>query len=430
MSQSRDFFTLDQQRDIQLFQDITQITDDEVCIQILVENSWNVDIAVDVFMQQQSGSQPFQTPAITSSRNRNINNVQNRTSSTEQARSTPLRESSQSSNLFLAPLRWLFQTHPVSLNRELDTRKFLGEFDLKYSAQHPNFVEGSYKEAVALAFQQSKFLLVYLHSPMHEDTSKFCNQVLCSETFSQFANQNIVCWAGRVWDPEAYDLSSQLRASSYPFLALLICQSDRVVQIADRVQGFVEERVLQERLRNGMAIHSEVLTRTRTEANRREESTNLRQQQDREYQESADADRRDRERREEEAIERIRVAEEEKEREQLSEAVDLSVRLTRESDLKKKKETLPSEPEASSDVAAVRFQLPQGAKLARRFHKDHTVQMIYDFLTIHFDANGINVTNFVVSTTFPKADLHDMTATVHNLGLHPRGMLYIQDLDS
>jgi hypothetical protein len=56
--------------------------------------------------------------------------------------------------------------------------------------------------------------------------------------------------------------------------------------------------------------------------------------------------------------------------------------------------------------------------------------MIYDFLTIHFDANGINVTNFVVSTTFPKADLHDMTATVHNLGLHPRGMLYVQDLDS
>lgn len=30
----------------------------------------------------------------------------------------------------------------------------------------------------------------------------------------------------------------------------------------------------------------------------------------------------------------------------------------------------------SDDVAAVRFQLPQGAKLARRFHRDHTVQVL------------------------------------------------------
>ena len=40
------------------------------------------------------------------------------------------------------------------------------------------------------------------------------------------------------------------------------------------------------------------------------------------------------------------------------------------------RETLPEEPPASDDVAAVRFQLPQGVKLARRFHKTHTVKVI------------------------------------------------------
>lgn len=40
------------------------------------------------------------------------------------------------------------------------------------------------------------------------------------------------------------------------------------------------------------------------------------------------------------------------------------------------KETLPEEPPVSDDVAAVRFQLPQGIKLARRFHKSHTVKVI------------------------------------------------------
>jgi hypothetical protein len=41
--------------------------------------------------------------------------------------------------------------------------------------------------------------------------------------------------------------------------------------------------------------------------------------------------------------------------------------------------------------------------------------MIYDYLSVHFFENGINVTNFMVSTSFPKADLEDMTATIQDL---------------
>ena len=41
--------------------------------------------------------------------------------------------------------------------------------------------------------------------------------------------------------------------------------------------------------------------------------------------------------------------------------------------------------------------------------------MIYDFLRIHFSEKGINVTNFMISTAFPKADLTNMEATVLDL---------------
>ena len=41
--------------------------------------------------------------------------------------------------------------------------------------------------------------------------------------------------------------------------------------------------------------------------------------------------------------------------------------------------------------------------------------MIYDFLSIHFSEKGINVTNFMISTAFPKADLTNMEATVLDL---------------
>lgn len=58
---------------------------------------------------------------------------------------------------------------------------------------------------------------------------------------------------------------------------------------------------------------------------------------------------------------------------------------------------------------------PNPYSLSLTYEPKSISQMIYDFLTIHFDQNGINVTNFVVSTTFPKADLHDMNASVNNL---------------
>ena len=53
--------------------------------------------------------------------------------------------------------------------------------------------------------------------------------------------------------------------------------------------GFSEGRSLTETLRTTMLAYNEILVRTRTEVTRREESTMLREQQDREYRESAEA---------------------------------------------------------------------------------------------------------------------------------------------
>ena len=91
--------------------------------------------------------------------------------------------------LFL-PLRWLFQTHPIALNPEAgitittsnipsssslssssssskDTRRFIQDFESSFGSQHPSFHENGYQSAVSLAHRNSKFLLIYLHSPMH-----------------------------------------------------------------------------------------------------------------------------------------------------------------------------------------------------------------------------------------------------------------------
>ena len=40
-----------------------------------------------------------------------------------------------------------------------------------------------------------------------------------------------------MWDAEAYSLSLQLKVSSFPFMALMMSESERSVQILDKIQG-------------------------------------------------------------------------------------------------------------------------------------------------------------------------------------------------
>ena len=63
------------------------------------------------------------------------------------------------------------------------------------------------------------------------------SQTLCTEGVTQIVNSNMLFWAGKIWDPDSYGLSIQFRATTYPFLALLVCQSENTVKIANIIQG-------------------------------------------------------------------------------------------------------------------------------------------------------------------------------------------------
>ena len=227
--------TTQQQTNLQLFQEISQITDIELCIEILSEYSWNVESAVESFVHgtaPTSRSQPTQqTIAPTSS---------SQPATLADSTNNRNREVVASNSIFdriLHPIKWLFQSRPISLDPEADTRNFISEFNNEFGVVHPRLEQCTYNQAVAKAHRDSKFLLVYLHSPLHEDTHGFCTTVFCSQVFQQFTDENFVVWAGRVWDPEAFNLSMQFRVSSFPFLALLLCHSGNSVQIAAKIEG-------------------------------------------------------------------------------------------------------------------------------------------------------------------------------------------------
>jgi len=427
---ARNLLTARQQQALDTFMEISAIQDVDLCISILANHSWNVDMAVANFVGQQDatdwhGGAPGRSnssgahrrvSAGSSASNIGSGNFTSSASRNSPQSSTSSRSVNQGNaiDLMLKPIQWLFRIQPQQVNPAQDARKFIEEFDESYSPNHPQFCSSSYQEAVQQAYQSSKFLVVYLHSPLHEDTPKFCRQVLCTRNVSLVLGEHAVVWAGSVWAPEAYELSTQLRVSSFPFVAVLVCPSVREVNVVDRIQGYMDETPFTERLENCIRANNSALNAVRLTAARLQESNDLRAQQDREFRDMEESTRREAERRVREATERAVREEEERNSALAAEQAEQAKRQQREVELRRKKEML-LEPPNTADAATIRFQLPLGAKLSRRFLRTSTVKELCDFLDVHFAEAGGSTTRFAVSSHFPKVELTDMTASLEQL---------------
>ena len=53
-----------------------------------------------------------------------------------------------------------------------DVTTFVQHFNCQYGTQHPPFFMGSYSQVLEEAKKELKFVLVYLHSDHHQDTSR------------------------------------------------------------------------------------------------------------------------------------------------------------------------------------------------------------------------------------------------------------------
>mmetsp|Transcript_282 Transcript_282/g.495 ORF Transcript_282/g.495 Transcript_282/m.495 type:complete len:116 (+) Transcript_282:217-564(+) len=112
-------------------------------------------------------------------------------------------------------------------------------------------------------------------------------------------------------------------------------------------------------------------------------------------------------------------------------ALELSRKMTKEAELKRKRDALPPEPPAGPGATRLRLQLPHGAKVDRRFDADAPLRVVGDFIDVHFADNEIEIENYSVSTNFPKRTFAELGAeTLRAAGLHPQAVLFVQDLDA
>ena len=309
------------------------------------------------------------------------------------------------------------------------------------------FVERGYNATIsAISTRENPpLLMVYLHSPLHRHGSKFIREYLCHGPLLELLNSNtatdsegsVVCFGASIHSADGERLREMLNVTSFPFMALLNVKNSS----SNRTNNSVEMELLLRLegdkvltlppaqittyLSTSLTRHGQMLAEALAARLAREEEVRLREEQDREYQEALLADQiREIERREEEER-RAREEEEQKEAERLKgqkeqERMDRARQLTSE------------EPAAGPGVARIRFTLPNGKKVDRRFRSEETVEVLKAFLMVHFEEEGVEIKNIGLSTNFPRKTFgeEDNGLTLEEAGLSPQAVVMVQDLDA
>jgi len=289
-------------------------------------------------------------------------------------------------------------------------------------------------------------LLVYLHSPLLTDGTTFLQKYLCYPQLLRLLNSSsgdgsggfgsVVCFGASVHSADGQKLRDLFGVNGFPFLALVNVKSSDSNMTMDlylRMEGpqvlTIPPGQITTYLNTTISRHAETLAEEEARRLQREEDARLREEQNREYQEALLADQM-REIEQREAVERDRREQEEKE-----EAERLK-RAQEESRLEDSRTLLEGagEPPASqkTGVARLRFTLPNGKKVDRRFHSTSTIEVIRAFLVVYFNEQGIEMKNFGLSTNYPKKTFSedDSQLSLEESGLAPQSVIMVQDLDS
>ncbi|KAG4025971.1 hypothetical protein MFRU_047g00350 [Monilinia fructicola] len=256
------------------------------------------------------------------------------------------------------------------------------EFEEEYGSNNLPFFDGGYAQALDLAKKDLKFLIVHLMSPEHDDTSDFVRQTLLSEEVTTFLGDptnNIIFWVGDVRDSEAYQVSSALRCTKFPFTALITHTPDQgaaSMSVIARISGQETPGAFVAKLQSAIGQHSEKLAAVRAQRSAQNFERTLREEQDSAYEQSLAQDReRARQRREAEAA----AAAEEKRRKEEEEAA-AKVAEDRKHWKEWRVQTIRPEPEPGANVVRVALRLPEGERITRRFDADSEIEELYAFV--------------------------------------------------
>jgi FAS-associated factor 2 len=285
------------------------------------------------------------------------------------------------------------------LNPQDTAARFKREFEEEYGPQSLPFFNNGYAQALDLAKKDLKFLLVLLMSPEHDDTSSFTRDTLLSPDFIALVNDpanNIILWAGNVRDSEAYQVSTALRCTKFPFTALITHTAESgptSMSVVTRLTGPMPAGIYIAKLQSAITTYAAQLNETRQARLAQQFERTLRQEQDSAYERSLAQDReRARQRREQEAA---KAAAEQKAQEMVAAAEKYTTDLGQWK--RWRAQSISPEPTAETkDVVRIGFRMPKSAeRITRRFKCNTNLEELYAFIECYDTLHEPSVSSFV-----------------------------------
>ncbi|GBG81547.1 hypothetical protein CBR_g32537 [Chara braunii] len=163
-------------------------------------------------------------------------------------------------------------------------QRFLQRFEAEYGVVHPAFLIRTFMDAVRMAAAEFKFLFVYLHSSEHVSTPGFCREVLCDPSVVEFLSENFVVWGGDVRGAEGFQMTHNMKASTFPYMAVVSGSSgggltSRVTMMYQR-EGEVTAEELMRDLARVIEERGTMLEAAREQEERRAHDRMIREEQD------------------------------------------------------------------------------------------------------------------------------------------------------
>lgn len=221
-----------------------------------------------------------------------------------------------------------------------------------------------------------------LQSDEHDDTAYFNRHTLVTPEIVDFLRQNdIILWGGSVQESEAYQVSTALNCTKFPFAGLIAlapgtsaAQSSQGMSVITRIAGPTEKGALVRKLQAAIDAHNPSLEGVRHQRVIQAADRAIRDQQEDAYRRSLLADQ-ERARREREAAEAARREHEEAERLQ-REAEELAEKKAQWRRWRKAR--LEAEPEG--DGVRISIRTPDGKRIIRKFVSSARMEEVYAFV--------------------------------------------------
>ncbi|XP_047124443.1 FAS-associated factor 2 [Hydra vulgaris] len=306
-----------------------------------------------------------------------------------------------------------------------DVLNFKKEFESVYGMQHPTFYQGSYQQALNDAKKELKFLLIYLHAADHQDTPEFCRDVLSNNGFVEYVNGSMIFWACDVSSNEGHRVSRAVRETTYPFLGL-VCLRDYRMVIVWKCEGSMNVDQIMAELVQVIDENEPSLVAARAERNELSMSQNIRNEQDAAYQDSLAKDKKKAEERQKLLDAEKKIEYERQQKRIKKEKKIQAIKENREKCCQALKNCIEPAP-GDEGAIMIRVKLPNGRQLQRYFLKTTTLQFLYSYVL----ANDVTLSDFVLSTNFPRKSFElqgNELKTLQDLGIVTSSPMFVHNV--